>query len=358
MKSAYFSNPLLERPALGQARMGGQRSPQERAFVRRGTTPALEAPPTPVMPTPPPTSPTRRVSIAPDAMGYLLALAAGVLWALSGPLSTALFVRGVPPTSVALLRPLVGLAILAALLTFQGGRHFRVPPRYLPALLLVGGAIVALFQLAYQRSTDAVGVPSTVALLYLAPGMVVLASPWVVGERLTAGKFLLALISAVGVWLAVSGAHGEVLQSEGGGLGWGMAAAAGFASYTLFARRLAPLTGALSALFYSTLGGSVILGGWLLGTGMEVVLPTSPEAWGLTVALGSLTLALAPFLYFQALTSIEAGRAAIVSTVEPVVATLLAIVFLGQGLNGLGWLGLGLMLVGVVGAYGVNPEGE
>lgn len=326
------------------------------------------------MPPPRPSSSTPRASAAPEAVGYLLALGAGVLWALSGPLSTELFVRGVPPTSVALLRPLVGLAILAALLTVQGGRHFRVPPRHLPALLLVGGAIVALFQLAYQRSTDAVGVPSTVALLYLAPGIVVLASPWIVGERLTARKLLLVLVSTAGVWLAVSGAQGEVLSLEGRGPGWGMAAAVGFASYTLFARRLAPLTGALSALFYSTLGGSVILSVWFLATDMELVLPGTTMAWGLTAALGGLTLALAPLLYFQALTRIEAGRAAIASTVEPVVATLLAVLFVGQGLSGLGWLGLGLMLVGVVGAYqrarnvarpitrarsyGVSPGGE
>jgi DME family drug/metabolite transporter len=60
---------------------------------------------------------------------------------------------------------------------------------------------------------------------------------------------------------------------------------------------------------------------------------------------------MATVLFFDGLGRIQASRAAIVSTVEPVVAALLATMLLGQGLTLVGWLGLGLVVVGVAGSY-------
>ena len=48
---------------------------------------------------------------------------------------------------------------------------------------------------------------------------------------------------------------------------------------------------------------------------------------------------------------IEAGQAAIASTVEPVAGALLATLLLGQGLTGWGWFGLAVVVTGVAGAY-------
>jgi DME family drug/metabolite transporter len=67
------------------------------------------------------------------------------------------------------------------------------------------------------------------------------------------------------------------------------------------------------------------------------------------VAFGALTIAVAQFLFFDALGRIEASGASIASAAEPAVAAVLATVLLSQGLAPLGWLGIVLVIAGVVG---------
>ena len=105
-------------------------------------------------------------------LGYLEAVAAASLWATSGIFSVTLFRMGVPPESLALLRPVVGALILAAGLLLWRADSLKISRRGLLVLGVGGGAIVGAFQMAYQLSTDAVGVPTTVALLYVSPAIV------------------------------------------------------------------------------------------------------------------------------------------------------------------------------------------
>ena len=85
----------------------------------------------------------------------------------------------------------------------------------------------------------------------------------------------------------------------------------------------------------------------LSGGGVE--LPDTAGAWALLSLFGLLTIALAQFLFFDALGRIEASGVAISTTAEPLVAALLATTLLGQGLAPLGWVGLGLLVIGVAG---------
>ena len=62
-------------------------------------------------------------------------------------------------------------------------------------------------------------------------------------------------------------------------------------------------------------------------------------------------MALATSLYYDALGRIEAGRAAIASTLEPIAAVVLATFLLDEGLRLRGWLGLAMVVAGVAGGY-------
>ncbi|NNL31049.1 MAG: hypothetical protein HKO77_08510 [Gemmatimonadetes bacterium] len=109
-----------------------------------------------------PQSPDRGVLV-----GYFEAVLAASLWGSSGIFAVNLFRLGVPPESLALLRPLVGGVVLVlGILVVRGGRSLLLDLRGFVILSLGGGLAIGVFQLAYQLSTDAVGVPSTVALLY------------------------------------------------------------------------------------------------------------------------------------------------------------------------------------------------
>lgn len=292
------------------------------------------------------------------AVGYLEVLGAGALWGSAGPLSVALFRMGLPPTSVAIWRLVLGVASLGLLIVALAPGKLRVDRRAFLLMLIPGGAITALFHLGYQLATEAIGVPSTVALLYLAPALVVVGAGPVLGEWPTGRRLLLAGVSIVGVWMTVLGAEGAAFRTQPQGVLWGVLTGTGFAGYTLFARHFSPRYGALPTLLYSSVGAGLILGLIYPFLGWGVELPSGSLAWGTAVAFGVLTITVASVLYFHALATIDASRAAIGATVEPLAATVLAIAFLGQGLTAIGWIGLLVLIGGVVGAYAAPTRSE
>ncbi|MBU3952479.1 MAG: DMT family transporter, partial [Proteobacteria bacterium] len=74
----------------------------------------------------------------------------------------------------------------------------------------------------------------------------------------------------------------------------------------------------------------------------------TPLAWTALIALSFVSTFLANFCYYKGLQYLEAGRASIVATLEPVVAAFTAYVFLGEYFTFLGYVGAGLILVAVI----------
>lgn len=281
-------------------------------------------------------------------LGYLEAVAAACLWGSSGIFAVHLFGLGVPPETVALLRPLAGALFLLLGLALTRPDSLRIDRAGLVVLGLGGGLAVGVFQVAYQLSTDAVGVPRTVALLYLAPAFVVAASGPLLGEWPSGRRVALVALTLVGVWLSVLGAE-EVPATFGtSGLAWGVMAGASYAMYTLFGRFATPRYGADRTVLFSTLGACALLATVLPVASGPLVLPSDLRPWLVILAFGALTIALAQFLFFDALGRIEASGASVATAIEPAVAALLATLLLSQGLNPVGWFGVGLIVAGVV----------
>ncbi len=290
-------------------------------------------------------------------LGYAEAVAAASLWGSSGIFAVNLFRLGVPPESLALLRPLLGGAILLAAVLVVRPAVLRVERRGLLLIFLGGGVAVGVFQIAYQLSTDAVGVPSTVAMLYLAPAVVAAASGPILGEWPDRTRLALLAVTLTGVWLSVLGAEEVTATFGSSGVGWGLLAGLSYGAYTLFGRYATPRYGSLPIVVWSTLGSCVVLAVAVPLTSGPVVLPEGGRAWSLLFAFSLVTIAVAHSLFFDALGRIDASRVSIATAVEPVVAGLLATVLLAQGLTPLGWAGIGLVVVGVAGV-GVTARAD
>lgn len=285
-----------------------------------------------------------------DLIGTAEVLGAAALWGTSGIFSVLLFRRGVGPLDVALFRPLAATAFLllwAAVrdrgALWPGGRDALV-------LWAIGGGVTALFQLAYQMSTESMGVPATVGMLYMAPLAVMIAGGPILGESPTLRQVGWGVVAVTGVWAVVGGARGAEVALTAGGVAWGLATAAGYAGYTLFGRwggrRWPPLT----TVLHSYLGATLVLAVLLPAGWGPVTWPAGSVSSGLLVAYGLLTVALAVVIFYDALRRIPAARASVTATVEPVVAATLAALVLDQHLTPLGWAGLCLVVAGVAGA--------
>lgn len=290
------------------------------------------------------------------AAGYAFALAAGAVWGTTGPLSTALYRAGEAITGIGFWRLLIGLAGLVVYGLFRP-ELFRIERRAWLLIGLGGGALVALFEVAYQFGIAGTGVAGAAALLYIAPVLVaILAKPFL-GEPLTARRVVLAVIVMAGAALTVNGgSHGAgaapiPLPSLIEGVAGGLLAMLSYAGTTLLARYAVPRYGALRVLFLEIAGGVVVLGLVLPLAGRPPLPPHTAGAWlyMLLLALGAVLAA--NFLFFAAVKRIDAAPTSVAATVEPVVGTLLALLLFNQQLRPTGWLGLALVVGGVAAGY-------
>jgi DME family drug/metabolite transporter len=289
--------------------------------------------------------------------GYLFALAAGALWGTTGPLSTRLYAEGAALTGIGFWRILIGGAGLALYAVVADRGMFRIDRRGLLVVGGGGGALVALFEVAYQFGIAGAGVAGAAALLYTAPVIVAVLAVPILGERLTSLRLALAVVVMAGAALTVTGGShaggtaGPTGASLAQGVAGGVLSALSFAGTTLLARYAVPRYGALRMLFYEILGGTLVLAVVLTLTGHAPVPPPTAGAWVYTLALTLATVLLANFAFFAAARRIEAAPVSVAATIEPVVGALLALLLLGQQLTAIGWLGLAMVVTGVAAGY-------
>jgi len=117
------------------------------------------------------------------------------------------------------------------------------------------------------------------------------------------------------------------------------------------ARFAVPRYGAVRVLFLEAVGGVVILGIVLTLAGRMPTPPPSLAAWRGLAALTAGSVLAANLFFFAAVKRIEAAPAAVAATIEPVVATALALLLFHQQLSLLGWLGLTMVVAGVAAGY-------
>lgn len=296
-------------------------------------------------------------------IGYCCALGAGAVWGTTGPLSTALYAEGFAITGIGFWRLVLGTTALAIGALLFRRDVFRIDRRGLLLMGVLGGALVALFEVAYQFGIAGAGVAGAAALLYTAPVMVAIIAKPLLGERLTPLRFALAAVVMIGAAMTVMGktdtgggsTSGVALPTLFVGVLGGLLSAVSYASTTVLARWTVPRYGSYRMLFWEALGGIVILGIILPLAGhapwRPEAIPQTTTAWVFTFALAAGGVVLANFLFFAGVRRIEATPTAVAATIEPVVGALLAGVLLGQALTLIGWVGLILVVGGVAAGY-------
>ncbi len=288
--------------------------------------------------------------------GYLFALAAGAIWGTTGPLSTALYRAGEAITGIGFWRLAIGLLGFVVYGLFRP-QLFRIDRKAWLLVGLGGGALVALFEVAYQFGIAGTGVAGAAALLYIAPVLVAILAKPLLGEKLTALRIVLALVVMAGAALTVQGgSHGAgataiPLPSLIQGVAGGLLAMVSFAGTTLLARYAVPRYGATQVLFLEILGGIVVLGIVLPPAGHTPLPPHTMGAWMYVLLLSLGSVLAANFFFFAAVRRIDAALTSVAATIEPVVGALLALLLFRQHLSLSGWLGLTMVVGGVAMSY-------
>ena len=273
-------------------------------------------------------------------MASLAVLAAAALFGTTGT-SLALLAPGAPGASVAAMRLLVGGAGLVGVALWRRNGRTLVGLWRRPLVWAMGGCVAAyqaFFFIGTARTGVAVAALIALGVAPVLSGML----GWVLGEGAPGWLWVVSTaVAIVGLVLLISG---SVTDSDPVGMACAGLAGASYAGYTVLGVRLtragAPAGTVLAASF--SLAAVVLIPAavtspwWLTGSGLIEVL------W-----LGLATTTAAYLLFGVGLRALQPGHIATLTLAEPAVATTLAVAVLGERLSATGWLGCGLIGVGL-----------
>jgi drug/metabolite transporter, DME family len=279
----------------------------------------------------------------------LAILTAAVLWGTTGT-AASLLPPGVSP-----------VAIGAATMSVGGLLLFAVTPRLswsalrgagTRGWLLAGGACVVVYPLAFYSSMFLAGVAvGNVVALGSAPVFAAVLERALEGHRLRPAWWGTTGLAVTGIVLlgtagpAHAGSREPASAGEATlGLMLGLVAGASYAGYTYCARRAMERGCESRAAMGAVFGvGAVLLLPVLVATGAPLTRSAESLAIAAYLAIGPMFLA--HLAFGSGLRRVRSSTATTLTLLEPVVATLLAVVVVGERLPPLGWAGI--VLIGI-----------
>ena len=257
-----------------------------------------------------------------------------------------IFVRHIPfPSSViALARGGIGMLflLLVVVLSKQKLSASDIRRNLLPLCLsgfFLGFNWILLFE-AYRYTT----VATATLCYYLAPVFVILVSPLILKEKLTAKKLICVAVALLGMVL-VSGVLETGLPSAGEGKGilFGIAAATFYASVVLCNKHIHDISSYDMTIMQLGIATVVLLPYTLL-TESVGDLQFTAGALGMLLFVAIVHTGVAYALYFSSMQGLSSHTIAIFSYVDPIVAIMLSALLLHEPMGISGIIGAVLIL--------------
>ena len=274
-------------------------------------------------------------------------LGAGALWGCISLFVRALNAAGLSAIEICGIRMAVGVAgMLVVLLVVDPGK-LRIRLRDTWLFAGTGVVSVTLFNLCYFTCIQISEASIAVVLLYTSPIWVMLLSALFFRERITGRKVVALGLTFAGCAL-VAGVLGSSVQLSPFALFIGVASGFFYATYSIFGRVALARYDTLTITFYTFAFGlaACLAAGDPAHTVAVAAADPALAAW--YVGLGICCTILPYLLYTTGLEHLEPSRAAILATIEPLVAGLIGIFVYGEGTGAAKLVGMALILAAVV----------
>ena len=281
-------------------------------------------------------------------VAYLLMAMAATMWATSGTLTELAIDVEATALQITVFSVIITTALVLIGVLIFDRKSFAVDRKDIVPLIVFSQITSTFFSLAWYYCVDLTGVASAVVLLYTYPSIVTVASVFLLSERLTAEKAIALPLTFVGCIL-VEGAQngGEGFEFSLVGIGLGIYAAIAGAIYYIWGKKFLGKYSANTVVLYMYLFSVPTL--VLIANPISVVHTSLvADAWWYIFLIGLIPGAIAPVVSMLALRRIQASRASIIASIEPVVAVFIAYLVLSQTLSVYQGLGVGLVFLGVV----------
>lgn len=261
----------------------------------------------------------------------------------------AIFARAASASGVDLFAMLLFRFFVAAVLLLVWCRVQRVrfpSRRQALGIALMGGIGYVGQSLCFFGALQYAQASLVALLLYLYPVFVTILAAIFLHERLTPVKLGALVLCSLGTALTVGGGHGQPL-----GMALAVASALIYSGYIVVGARLTRGVDARATATLVCVAATVsfgVMAAVRVWQGLPLHWPAGAGGWAALTAIAVCSTVIAILTFFAGLQRLGAGRASMLSTLEPVVTVLLAAMLLGETLTAAQLGGGVLILAGVV----------
>ena len=246
------------------------------------------------------------------------------------------------PVTVGAVRIAVGGLLLLLVARAVPAASARWPRRELGGIALA----IAVYQLTFFAAVDRTGVAvGTVVALGSAPAIAGLTG-WLIDREPLTGRWAGATaLACAGVLLLVLSGGGASVDALG--IMLAVVSGTGYATYTVLAKRMLRLGHAPERVMAASFSLGAVLLAPVLALGDVAWLATG-DGIALALFLGAIPTALAYVLFARGLRRLSPGETATLTLAEPLTATGLGVLALGERPGAVAAIGAGLVLAGLL----------
>ena len=245
---------------------------------------------------------------------------------------------------IVLLRTLIGSALLMAIFSLGRGKLTFYKNRRQFLFLCISGIAMGTSWMFLYEAYARIGVSISSLLYYCGPVIVMMLSPIIFKEKLTAGKIMGFLSVLMGVFLI----NGNAFERSADifGIACGLLSAVMYAFMVIFNKKAQDITGLENSalqLLISFLTAAVFVG-FKQGCAMEIqqtdILPI--------LILGLLNTGIGCYFYFSSIGKLSVQTVAVCGYLEPLSAVLFSMIFLKEAMSAIQLIGAVLILGGAI----------
>jgi len=276
---------------------------------------------------------------------FIYVLLAAVLWGTAG-----IFVRNVENNikqmELVLCRAFFSALIFGIMILFKDRSMFKITLRDVWIFICAGLFSIVLFNFSYYTTMSLTSLSVAAVLLYTAPFFVVIMSYIIFKERLTLNKSVACVTAFVGCCL-VTGLFNSSQKIGGKAIFFGLLTGFGYALYTIFSEILLRRGyKTLTITFYVFLFAAISTLPFVSVKTTVQSLTSSPKIFIWVILMAVFNTVLPYIFYTSGLKGVSPSVAPIIATVEPVVATIVSVIY-KEPITLLGLVGIVLVLLSV-----------
>jgi drug/metabolite transporter, DME family len=277
--------------------------------------------------------------------GVLYIICACFFWGTSGTAFTFFNPEGSQPAIIGILRLTVTAIALIAVIMLQKKSDQQRPWKL--STVAAAGAMVAANQFCFFNAIDLAGVAlGTTFFIGSYPIFAGILGFLILKERPSLRWRIATGVSIAGGTLMTLGS--VAVDGDPVGIFFALGAAASFAYYAILIKGLLNDHSAVSITAVSSAVGIVFLSPLLFVYDISWIARDFKLVLPLATYLGVVTYAIPLLLFSRGIKLVPVATAATLTLVEPMTATLCGVVILHEYLAVQSWVGMGLLLIGVL----------